>query len=401
MHARLATLKPRLVKQMMGYIDQAVPDLQALPRREREADLRQAVEENLAHLTRMLRDRRPPGHAELAGIAGPVARRVRQGVPLHVTLHAGQVALRGAWALLIQDSEPSDLDHVLAATALFMQLQENVITAACLAYEEELAKAGHAESANHQALVAALMAGEPPEKVAHRTRVRLADQYHVLEFRLRQGAASERRSTVLKGLISAELRAFKDALFTITDAGGTVLVPVFDVGIPSLSDRGRFERLVRRLSDTTDVPVTGAAALWCSRGAVRAAREQLQEVLHIVHALDRGTGVYELSDVMFEYQVTRPGAENDALRRLLGPLRWASDSRLLTTLQAYFRCGFDQQATAVRLNVPTGVVAGRLKRIARLIERDPTRPDDLNEIGAALIACRVHAATHPGLNHHP
>jgi len=100
----------------------------------------------------------------------------------------------------------------------------------------------------------------------------------------------------------------------------------------------------------------------------------------------RPPGLYRLSDVLLDYQLSRPGEALTALARILRPLE--AKPELLQTLETYLREDLDRRLTAAALHVHPNTVDYRIRRITQLIGLSPARAADLPRINAALVARR-------------
>jgi sugar diacid utilization regulator len=133
------------------------------------------------------------------------------------------------------------------------------------------------------------------------------------------------------------------------------------------------------------VPITAAAAV-AEPAGVPAAVAQNTEIVELVARTGRAPGLYRLSDVLLDYQLSRPGEALTALACLLRPLE--PKPELLQTLETYLREDLDRRLTAAALHVHPNTVDSRIRRITQLIGLSPTRAADLPRINAALVARR-------------
>ncbi|GAA3670846.1 hypothetical protein GCM10022224_038850 [Nonomuraea antimicrobica] len=94
--------------------------------------------------------------------------------------------------------------------------------------------------------------------------------------------------------------------------------------------------------------------------------------------------MYRLSDVLLEYQLTRPTAASRGLAALLDPLDGVPN--LLLTLEAYLRHGRARRATAAGLHIHPNTLDYRLRRVAELTGLNPADELALQKLAAALAA---------------
>ncbi len=114
--------------------------------------------------------------------------------------------------------------------------------------------------------------------------------------------------------------------------------------------------------------------------------QQAAEILELVVALGKPPALYQLTDVLLEYQLTRPSAAREELGRLLKPLERHPD--LLSTVETYLRLGLDRRRTAATLHLHPNTVDYRVRRSVALTGLDPANPQQLQRIGAALVIRR-------------
>jgi DNA-binding PucR family transcriptional regulator len=107
-----------------------------------------------------------------------------------------------------------------------------------------------------------------------------------------------------------------------------------------------------------------------------------REVLLV--ARGSGPGLYRLTDVLLEYQLSRPSAALEPLAAIVSPLT----DELVQTLEVYLRRG-SRRPAASELHVHPNTVDYRLRRVAELTGLDPTRIEHVTLLTAALAARRA------------
>jgi sugar diacid utilization regulator len=110
----------------------------------------------------------------------------------------------------------------------------------------------------------------------------------------------------------------------------------------------------------------------------------VRELLDVVRLHRKPPGVYELDDLVLEYQLSRPSPARDRLAGLLDPLAGKTD--LLMTLRCYLDNARNRRQTAADLHVHANTVDYRLRQVGRLTGLDPVRDDQLPRLVAALVA---------------
>ncbi len=359
-----------IARDLVARFVAEIPLYQALPREELDGDITRITATNLRIVERMLRTGVPPTEADLGDLAVSAARRAAEGVPLGAVLTAYSLGVRALWHALLDDAGPDDLADVLLATDLVLRFQQTALSVVATAYAEERQTIfGHERDARH-ALVSALLAGEP---VADRVPDRHA--VVVLSFGLRPEEGADAAISARRALrrVQDELHA---ALHLLDVHGGVVLLPA-DHQVPVL---------VERLGAVAGVAVTAAHAV-AETAELPSAHRRTRDVLDLVLRLGRPPGAYRLEDVLLEYQLGQVTPATTALAALLDPL--ADNPDLLPTLELYLAEDLNRRRTAARLHLHPNTVDYRLRRVVALTGLDPSRPADLQHIGAALVARRV------------
>lgn len=134
------------------------------------------------------------------------------------------------------------------------------------------------------------------------------------------------------------------------------------------------------------VLVTVAVAPRCDH--VPVALAEARTVLWVVRAVHHPPGTYRLDDVLIEAAVLRSPDIAARLATRLAPLA-SSGAPLLETLRSFLASGHDRQRTARRMHIHPNTLIYRLRRIRELTGLSPTRPADIQTLGAALAAWQV------------
>jgi sugar diacid utilization regulator len=160
--------------------------------------------------------------------------------------------------------------------------------------------------------------------------------------------------------------------------GGIALLPCKKSDVDNLRTRlGRVAGVDLTFAITTSAPADVPAAA----GLVR-------DLLDVIRIHRHPPNVYELDDLVLEFQLSRPSPARDRLAELLEPLTNRAD--LLTTLRCYLANARSRRQTAADLHVHANTVDYRLKQVARLTGLDPVSDDQLPRIVAALVAFDAH-----------
>ncbi|ASR38475.1 hypothetical protein BAY61_29635 [Prauserella marina] len=393
LHRWLAVRRGTLARELVEHFAATVADYRQLPSDELADDIVAATEENLRVFAEVLRSGELPTPAALAGpITESAARRADEGMPLQAVLHAYGLGMTGAWKAMTASATADDLPHVLACTELVLGYVQRVTGAVATAYLEERRRISTHDQDTKHVLLATLLRGDPAEEAARRADITLPEQYLVLTIELAPhrdeldpsvGTAIAIRRKLHR--VQRELEQYADAatLSLLDTAGGTVLVPSAD---ETTSPSG----LVSRMRAAAGVDIIAAFAV-APPAEVAVLVRQTREVLELAKTFGKGPGLYQLDDVLLEYQLTRPTEAAEALSRQLAPLDVHPE--LLHTLESFVRNGLNRRRTAAELHIHANTVDYRLRKTIALTGLDPGEPAGLQRIGAALAIRRRRAGT--------
>ncbi|MFI6500228.1 PucR family transcriptional regulator [Nonomuraea typhae] len=363
-HRRLTHERARLAGVLVARLTAEVEQYRELPAGELAHDIVTVVEENLLALARALRDRAVP--ADPGGrVAETAIRGAEQGMPPGALVAAYHVAFAETWRALTARARPEDLPDVLACTELILAYTRRVTEVVTAAYFDERGRVSAEERDERHRLLSALLNGEHVDG--------LAPAYTVVCLTAGDGGALATRRKLHR--IERELEAFAPGTLFDRLAGAALL--------PWSGPWERLHHLVVRLAEAARSPVTAAAAQAVPAEVPERLR-QTREVLDVVGWFGRGPGLYRMSDVLLEYQLTRQTAASRELAALLDPLD--AHPELLGTLEAHLRCGRSRRATARALHLHPNTVDYRLRRVAALTGLDPADDAHVQRVGAALAA---------------
>lgn len=335
-------------------------------------------------------DSTAPTDHDIAELGARAAQWAREGVPLRAVLAAYHEGVQMGWDLVAERAANNGTAHLAKAAKAFVGLFDRISTAASAAYVDELqAVASEHHTAAHT-VVTALLSGHNARSVARQSGIELADCYTVLAVSI--GAHADESNPSLPRPIVArrKLRRVQAELATacersplsmLSSEGGTIL-------IPGEHDDEWVSSLVSRLSTAADAPVTATVAVSAAND-VPTSSDQVHELLDLAQQLRRPPGVYRMTDLVLEYQLTRPGPGRAYLSRVLTPLD--NSPELLETLEIHIHHDLNRQRSARQLHLHTNTVDYRLKRIAHLTGFDPTRPSGMRHLQAALVARKLEA----------
>ncbi|MEV0647307.1 helix-turn-helix domain-containing protein [Phytomonospora sp. NPDC050363] len=393
LHLLVERQRLSLARSLVAGFVEEIPMYRQLPHEEITGDITRITAHNLSMIAGVFRDRRAPTEAELAPLRSSAARRAQEGVPLNALLTAYHVGARRVWDHLFGDPAPGDLEDVTAASSLILVYTQAVTSAVCDAYLEERERMLSQEQHARHAVLTALLNGDDPATAGPSAGVRISSRYLVLTVEIaphpdedRPGTASAVAGRRKLHRATATLDAFasEPALTAFDATGGLALVPLGDCAV----DWDAAGELVRDMSRAAGADVRSAAETAAPAG-IPAAVTLTQEILDVARSFARPPGLYRLSDVLLEYQLTRPSVATGELAGLLDPL--AGSPGLLRTVEVHLGNGLDRRRTAAALHVHPNTVDYRLRRVACLTGLDAADPADLQRIGAALAARRVLA----------
>lgn len=382
----LTSSLPQLVREVVAALADHISVYASLPREQLDGDIAVVVERSLKMFRAVLRSRCQPTEQELAGLRESAARRAEEGVPIDAVLTAYHLGARVCAEWLQRDARPDEIADLLAVQQLTIAFLERVSAAVAAGYFEERRTMFGDEHSARQSLLTDLLEGEPAEAAAQRACIRLPCWYLILQLAIEEDPdeadGSVNTSVVLRRRlrrlrVELERQSSEPVLSMLTADGGIVLIPQSQVDWP------RSAKLVQSLASIGGTPVT-AGAVATEPAQVAAGAVLAKEILGVARAFGRPPGLYQLADLLVEYQLTRPSAAREQLARLLDPV--SADPDLVTTLRTFLDCGHNRQRAARLMHVHPNTVDYRLRKIAQLTGLDATRPQDLPRIVAALAA---------------
>jgi hypothetical protein len=246
----------------------------------------------------------------------------------------------------------------------------------------------NAEHDARRSLITALLAGGALDNPAQYAGPPLPEQYAV--FVVSAGAHPDEADEAVSGPVAGRRKIRRiqslfeqfteEPVLSVLDAnGGVVLIP----SAPGDTlEWGKLRALVQQATAAAGADVIAAGVI-ANPAEVPDAVKQAGEILTLVRRLGYDPGLYRLTDVLLEYQLSRPSPARAELARLLDPLRANPD--LLRTLQAYLRNGLSRTRTATELFVHPNTVDYRLRRITQLTGLNPVLPQDLQHLRAAML----------------
>lgn len=348
----------------------------------------------------LITEGRRVSRAEAATFVLPVAERhAEDGIPLPFLFTALHAGIRKLWEIVLDSATEGDAETIAALGMYLADLTGTISVLMTEVYQDS--DFALRATARHQlsALCASLIDGEPgSDAIAKQVGVKLSDRYDVLAIRV---DADEPRTTheILAARRRLRLanqvfygRGAGDVLNTFDGHTGVILLPT-----PVAEQDGEsattahLGALIDALSDRLDVAVYAAYHAGATLGTIPSAVSEVDEITCLARQLKRRPGIYRLSDVLFEYQSTRPGPARDLLARHVAPLR--DHPGLRQALQAHLQHGADRKAAAAELFIHPNTLTYRLRRIQDITGYDPTDPHQSRLLAAAMT---IYAIDHAG-----
>ncbi|MFD0556194.1 PucR-like helix-turn-helix protein [Stackebrandtia endophytica] len=380
-----------LAKTLTQLIATEVDTYRRMDESDLNRDIVALVEHNLFMLANTFERGKAPEADELAVLRAAAGRGAHENHPLEDILAAYHLGARHATAQIFADADPEDYGDIVAAHKLLLDSNQVISAVVCAGYSTARESMRSQEQDARHTVVSALLDGARPMQAGAFAGVRLASRYLVLTVTIdpnpeeltddpagvRAGRSKlDRIRQVLDG------RTPEPVLTVLDPAGGLLLVPTSE----SPAEWDDAAKLINLMTDVAGAPIWAAGELTEIAEVAQAAR-LTQEVLEVVRAFGRLPGLYRLSDVLLEYQLTRPSKAVTQLASLLDPLEDNPD--LLHTLQVYLANSLDRRRTAALLHVHPNTVDYRLRRAVQLTGLDPLDPSHLQRIGAAITARRT------------
>ncbi|MFI6322883.1 PucR family transcriptional regulator [Nonomuraea sp. NPDC050556] len=305
----------------------------------------------VAEAATLIRERRDPTDAEMAGFAASARARARDGVSLEDVLHALRLGFVVLWRVVGERLADGgrDFDAAMEVGTRFMRYFDLAAGVVSRHYLDERERLADSDDRRQGELIAALLADQ---------EVRQAPRYWALV--LSPGSAALVR-TLRRLPLGSPVLAVPE--------GDTVLA--LWPALPGDS-RAALERAHHALGPVL-ITIAGPSASGLDALAAEA------RALHRVAAGRQG--LFCLEDLLLDALVHQAGGRTgDAVRALADPLT----GELRATLAAYIASGLSVRETAGALNVHRNTVLYRLGQIHRLTGRDPRAVTDLFLLHAAL-----------------
>ncbi|MFQ6328996.1 PucR family transcriptional regulator [Nocardia sp. CWNU-33] len=376
----------RVASRMVGYFATCMAPCRTLPGEQLRGDVTKLTRSCLALAAEMFDKRAVPDEEQLDEVREAAAQWAREAVPLGTILRAYHEGLRIAFGLVTARAKADDVDELLVATDLMLELLEAITAAVSDAYVDEQHLVAREHQTAAQTLASALLSGRSSSALARQTGIPIAESYQVVALSIPEHP-DERDSRVDEQVAARrKLRRLQSALATVFDSrvlallstkGGTLLIPV-DEGAVMLTGE-----VLALLTEAAAVPLTATPVLGNTEQIPEAA-EQAHELLNLVRVAGRAPGLYQMADLAVEYQLTRGGPATRRIATILDPLD--AHPELFDTMRAYLGNDMNRQLTAKQLYVHPNTVDYRLRRISQLTTIDLATSAGISQAAIALLA---------------
>ncbi len=336
--------------------------------------------------------------AEVATFVLPVAERhAEDGIPLPFLFTALHAGIRKLWEIVLESASEGDSETIAALGMYLADFTGTISVLMTEVYQDSDFALRATARRQLGALCAGLIDGAPDiDVLAKQVGIKLSDRYDVLAIRVdtdeprttHEILAARRRLRLANQVFYG--RGAGEILNTFDGHAGVILLPAPVVEhCDDSAVTGHLGALVAALSDRLDIAVYAAYHPGAALAAIPAAVSEADEITRLARQLNRGPGIYQLADVLFEYQSTRPGPARDLLACRIAPLR--DHPGLLQALQAHLQHGADRKAAAAELFIHPNTLTYRLRRIQDITGYDPTDPHQSRLLAAAMT---VHTVDH-------
>ncbi|WP_406275373.1 helix-turn-helix domain-containing protein [Nocardia sp. NBC_00881] len=377
----------RVASHMVGYFETCVAPCRTLPGEQLRGDVTRLTRNCLTLVAEMFDQRTVPDGEKLGTVRESATRWAREGVPLSTILRAYHEGVRIAFGLVTAHAQADDVDEVLIATDLVLELLKTLTAAVSDAYVDEQHLVAKEHQTAAQTLASALLSGRGSSALARQTGIPIAESYQVVALSIPEHAderdpqvdanvAARRKLRRLQSELAAVF--VSRALALLSTKGGTLLIP-----LGSDDETIVNAATLDLLAEAAEVPLT-ATSVAGDTDRIPESADQAHELLNLVRVGDKPPGLYQMSDLAVEYQLTRSGPATRRIATILDPLEHHAELR--DTMRAYLGNDMNRQLTARQLYVHPNTVDYRLRRIAQLTSIDLATSAGISQAAIALLA---------------
>lgn len=330
-----------------------------------------------------------PARGELDDVRRAAEKLARQGTVIRDAQRAVHVAVSEGLRRCVGTS--AEGGSVVDRAVFMMRVLEflgNVVSAAYL----EHCRRDPGELRERIAHIVDLLSTDDPDAraVAERSGIDVSAEYDVVVVQFVEGLPASTRSVQRSaggGIVDAAEVALlsgvhrSDPLLSLVADGGTILVPSGVLNVPSAGP-DTVESYMESLRSVLGVDIV-AATVRAGVGAIAGAVAHCRELVRLARCLGMDPRLYRTSDLVLEYQLSRPGPGQSRLRSVITPLD--AFPELIHTLRTFIDNEANRRASAKSLYVHPNTVDYRLKRIEQLTGVDPLSSVGLMSLHASLV----------------
>ncbi|MGU3292935.1 PucR family transcriptional regulator [Williamsia sp. M5A3_1d] len=323
-------------------------------------------------------------------ITSAVAMWTRDGIDLAAILSVVGSAFDTVVRALTEPESPRpdavpevgvDRAQTIRALSLLIDIRGRVISIVTRAF---VAEADHElitpADSPRESFVTEVLAGRMHVHQSGEFGIAPAERYQVLALVADAGTPTWRRLRTVAPDVLGDW-----ALCLLGARGGTAIVPLHRPDDVVGADA------VEALREAMGADVTCTSVIGGPTEVPRIAADA-DELLELARAIGKPPGFYELTDLVVEYQVTRPGPARDRLAALIRPLE--DNAQLLETLRIHMSCGLNRRETARRLSIHPNTVDNRMVKVSEAIGLDLSRPRSIAQTQSAILAFDAAGAAH-------
>ncbi|MCE7002566.1 helix-turn-helix domain-containing protein [Kibdelosporangium philippinense] len=409
LHERLTADLPAYTELVLAEVTKRIPAYRVLPAEALSGDITGVIEQTLRAFATVLRTRQLPTAEDLEFFRESAARRAEEGIPIDVVLTAYHIGIQVLWSSMTPEVRPEEVHDVMAVNTLALGFLQLVTPAVGAGYLDERQTMFDDEHSARHTLLTALVNGASADIAAGQAGLRMPPCFFVValvfdthpdETASDVDAAVAGRRKLRRARAELERHSRGPVLSSLTPEGGIILLPCTKPAA-ELSTRDWVwpRRMIADISRVAGADLTAGVAAAGPDG-VAAALAVARQVLDVAIRYGKPPGVYQLDDVLLEYQLSRPSEALDRLAAVLRPLE--GNEELMQTLTTFLRSS-GRRSTATELHVHPNTVDYRLRKILELTGLDATRTSDVSLLQAALAArltLSAGTAVHPPMTGH-
>ncbi|MFR9749461.1 PucR family transcriptional regulator [Nocardia sp. 004] len=373
--------------RITGYFEHCASPSPAVPGKRLRRDTTDLAHAFLELMAGVLDQRTVPDSEKFDLVRTIASRWARDGVALSAILRTCHKGLRIVFGLIIEPATAEDVDAILITADLVHELLEMITAVVTDAYLEQRRLVVTEQQTAAQTLASALLSGHGSSALARQTGIPIAESYQVVALAI--PAHPEEKDPQIDSDIVARRTLHKlqselttvftaQALALLSTKGGTVLIPLDEHGGTDFGTAA-----LELLADAAEVPLT-ATVVPSGTDRIPEAADQAHELLNLARACARPPGLYRMSDLAIEYQLTHSGTATQRIATILDPLD--SHPELFDTVRVYLRNDMNRQLTARQLYVHPNTVDYRLRRVAQLTSIDLATSAGISYATVALLA---------------